>query len=326
MNLPYGLRLLLLSSASYFVIYCLASLAVCAVAPAVLRRVPLRLPGRAAAFLVGLRLLPLALALFAVAGLCVPGYLRFEPEADAERAGAFCMLAALAGAGICLWGLARAGRALWRSIRSTHELRRSGREIRLPGELAPVAVLDSDAPLVALTGVARSRVVVSRGLLQALSAEQLEAALRHEQGHRAAHDNAKRVLFLLAPDPFAPFGRLAALERGWARLAEWAADDSAAAGDPRRALTLAETLVRVARLGRPAAACAVAAQLISDGCGLRERVHRLVEFAGHPPAPASSRSRATLPVMIFAGLVALAAASQFPILYSAHRLLEAFLR
>ena len=325
MNLPYGLRLLLLSSASYFAVYSLASLAVCAVVPAVLRRVPSRLPRRAAALLAALRLLPLALALFAVAGLCIPGYLRFEPDADAERAGAFCMLAALAGAGMFFWGLSRAGRGLWRSFRSARELRRSGHEIRLPGESAPVAVLDSDAPLVALTGVARSRVVVSRGLLQALSAEQLDAALCHEQGHRAAHDNAKRVLFLLAPDPFAPLGRLAALERGWARLAEWAADDSAAAGDPRRALTLAETLVRVARLGRPAAACAVAAQLISDGTGLRERVHRLVEFASHPPAPGSSRSGAVLPVLIFAGLVALAAACQSPILYSAHRLLEAFL-
>ena len=168
--------------------------------------------------------------------------------------------------------------------------------------------------------------VVSDGLLHALSPDQLEAALRHEQAHRAAGDNWKRLLFLLAPDPFAPLGRLAALEREWRRVAEWAADDRAAAGDPRRALTLAETLVRVARMGRPQVDCALASQLISDGDGLRERVTRLVAFASHPAATDSPLPGAAMPLSILAGLFILAAVCQSPVLYSAHCLLEAFLR
>jgi hypothetical protein len=325
MILPYGLRLLLLCSASFFVVYVGASLAVGAMVPALLRRSHSRVPRWEAAIFAAMRVLPLALALFAVAALCVPGYLRFEPEGDAERAGLLCTLAALTGAGIVLSGLGRAGGAAWRSFRSAREFHRAGQQIWLPGEVTPVTVLDSDAPLLALTGVARSRVVVSRSLLRALSPEQLEAAMRHEQAHRAAHDNGKRLLFLLAPDPFAPFGRLAALERAWARVAEWAADDRATGGDPRRALTLAETLVRVARMGRPQVNCALTAQLISDGSGLRERVNRLIELASHTPLPRSSNGGVAIPLSILAGLIVLAAAWQSPVLHATHRLLEALL-
>lgn len=326
MNLPYGLRLLLLSSASFFVVYCAASLAVSALVPAVLRRLGSQTASRQSAVLAGLRLLPAALALFGVAAFCVPGYLRFEPEADAERAGALSILAALLGAAIWMYGLVRAALAVRRACRTAAEFRRAGEQIRLPGEDAPVTVVGSDAPLVALTGVARPRVVVSRGMLRALSREQLDAALRHEQAHRAAHDNGKRLLFLLSPDPFAPLGRLAALECAWARVAEWAADDRAAAGEPERALTLAETLVRVARMGRPPATCLLAAQLINDGRGLRERVERLVDFASQPPAPRAGAIRPSAPLWVLTAVALLAAAWQSPVLYSAHRLLEVFLR
>ena len=326
MILPYGLRLALLSAASFFVVYAAASLLVWALVPALARRTGGRPAGRGADSLARWRLMPLTLAGFAVIALCVPGYLRFEPDADAERAGVLCTLAALLGAGIILTGLARAGHAWWLSLRSAREFRRGGRQIQLPGEAMPVTALESDAPLVALTGVLRSRVVVSRGLLRALSSEQLEAALRHEQAHRTAGDNGKRLLFLLAPDPFGRMGRFAALERSWARLAEWAADDRAAAGDARRALTLAETLVLVARLGRPPVHCAVAAHLISDRSGLRERVQRLVEFAGQPAEPAHPTGNLGFSLAILAGVLLLAAAWQSPVLYSAHRVLEALLR
>jgi hypothetical protein len=326
MILDYGLRLLLLSSACFFVVYCCACLAVSALL------VPHVGNLWSAVALISLATcahqgwLPLVLALFAVAAVCVPGYLRFEPEAETERAGALCTLTAIMGTYICLYGLSRAGRAAFESFRSARKLRRSGVHISLPGEGTPVTVLDSDAPLVALTGIARSRVFISRALYRALSPEQLDTALRHEQAHRFAHDNVKRLLFLLAPDPFAPLGKLATLERGWARVTEWAADDYAAAGDPRRALTLAETLVRVARMGRPRTDCALTAQLISDGSGLQERVNRLIEFASHPRKPGFSSGGTAMPIAVLAGIVVLAGVWQSPVLYAAHLLLESLLR
>ena len=98
--------------------------------------------------------------------------------------------------------------------------------------------IESDAPVLMLAGVFHPRLVVSRGVRRALTADQLAVAVRHEEAHGASHDNLKRLLLLLAPDAV-PFVRwLGVLDRAWSRLAEWAADDRAVDGS-RRALARA---------------------------------------------------------------------------------------
>src|ERR1700691_2727347 len=79
-----------------------------------------------------------------------------------------------------------------------------GREIRVGAENTPVLVVDDTAGLFALAGIVHPRLVISREVLQGLSAEELTAALRHERAHAASRDNLKRLLLLLAPDGF-PF-------------------------------------------------------------------------------------------------------------------------
>ena len=75
------------------------------------------------------------------------------------------------------------------------------------------------------------RLVVSQSVMDTLSREEKEAALRHETAHRDSRDNLKKLLFLLSPDilPFA--SGLKSLERGWSKFTEWAADDKAVSGD-----------------------------------------------------------------------------------------------
>jgi beta-lactamase regulating signal transducer with metallopeptidase domain len=275
----YFFRLLCLSLAAFFLVHLALGLVVSSLAPAAIRIARRLGPRRAVRFLLALRLFPLGIAMFAAAGLCVPSYLQFEPKATAEHIGFVCLAAAILGAAV--WGvsIARALRAAAGSLRYTRHCRRIGRRTWLPGESSPVWVVERcAAPLLALIGVVRPRLVVSKNVLSGLSSRQLAAALRHEHAHWVSRDNLKRLLMLLAPDVF-PFVRaFRAIERSWAMFAEWAADDSAVAGDSRHSLSLAAALVRVARMGA-AAQPPLASSLLAGDRDLAERVERLLHAA-----------------------------------------------
>jgi beta-lactamase regulating signal transducer with metallopeptidase domain len=236
--------------------------------------------------------------------------------------GPACLAAALMG--LAVWGssIARATRALARSLQHIRQCRRQSREMRLPGERKAAWVIEGTAPCVMLAGVFRPRMVISRGVVAALSAEQLSAVVRHERAHGASRDNLKRLLVLLAPGilPFASGFRN--LERAWAKISEWAADDRAAAGKARRSLSLAAALVRVARLGSAASTPALATSLMADGADLSERVDRLLR-----PARSTARRPQREPILTAsAGLLltgALIAVMAHPVtLHSAHECLE----
>ena len=153
-----------------------------------------------------------ALSSLVVLSLCAPSYLWLEPDAAVERVGTACLAAAILGAAICAAGAAR-GRG--RSIRSARYLRNC-ESLAYP-----------DMPVLMLAGVFHPRLVVSCGVRDALTAEQLDVALRHEWAHGTARDNLKRLLLRLAPDMFPGWRGFDALERNWSRLAERAADDRA---------------------------------------------------------------------------------------------------
>jgi beta-lactamase regulating signal transducer with metallopeptidase domain len=171
----------------------------------------------------------------------------------------------------------------------------------------------------------RPRLLISRGVLRSLSAEELDAALRHEQAHRTSLDNAKRLLILIAPDVF-PFVRLhRMLEHNWTTFAEWAADDRATAGDPTRAVSLAAALVHVARMGSSARLPFLSTSLLACDRDLSARVERLLHTAPAPSAasyPAPHRLR-NVGLLMAACLAALALAPAA--LSAVHELLELLL-
>ena len=259
MSLPYLARLVCLCLAAFFLVHLALSVVVAALAGRAIRRAERMRPRTGARFLFGVRMLPATLAGAIVAGLCAPSYLRFEPETAMEHIGLACLAAAAAGVWICAAGAARGLRA---ALRSRRYLR------------VCEAAHQSDALVVMLAGVVRPRLVVSRGARRALTARQLAVALRHERAHAETRDNLRRLLMLLTPDAL-PFVRgLGEIERGWRRIAEWAADDQAVRGSRRRALTLAEALVRMARAGSDAPA--LATHLVGDAGDLAARVERLL--------------------------------------------------
>jgi len=325
MTVAYLPRLVCLSLACYFLVHTVSAAGVWALAGRAIRLAGRLRPRDAARLLLGLRLLPPAAAAFAVAGWCVPSFLWLEPEAASEEAGWACLAAAALGAALWALALGRASKAMAQSSRDARLCRRFGREERSAEDGVTVWVLDAPAPVLALAGILRPRVVMTRGLREALDPEQLAVALRHEQAHRRSHDNLKRLALLLAPDLLPGCRAFAALERAWARFAEWDADDRAVGGDARRPLLLADALVRVARLHPVSAAAPLAAPLVGNAADLEARVTRLLEsapgMASHPHAWSPALAAAA---MAAAGLAAILLRPET--LYAVHRLLEGLMR
>jgi Zn-dependent protease with chaperone function len=174
-----------------------------------------------------------------------------------------------------------------------------------------------------MAGVIRRRIVITRGVQRALSAEQLEAALGHERAHGASRDNLKRLLLLLAPE-ILPFSRrFAALDAAWSRFSEWAADDDAIGLDANRSIPLAEALVQFARMGAAPRLSPLLTSLVPAGHDLAARVERLlrVEQAG-----ARRARRGFSPLYTTVGLLITAVFAAVMLrpsaLYSVHSLLE----
>jgi hypothetical protein len=298
----YVVRLIGLCLATFFLVQLAVGAAAMALTPRVLRAAS-RMRARAAArVMLWLRWAPAVAGLLVVGTVCVPSYLRFEPGNTGEEMGPACV----AGAALALavWTLAM--------IRGFKCVALSRRRLRGGAEAG------ASGPLMAMAGILRPRLVISPAVVEALSAEQLDAALRHERAHGAAHDNLKRLLLVFTPGLLPGARGFGEVERQWARFAEWAADDDAVAGDPDRALALAGALVRVARLGStavPLASC------LLEGDDLTERVERLLHPAG--PERAERRRGALGAASAAAALAMVAALAWNPAaLEAAHHLLE----
>jgi len=317
MTLTYLPRLLCIGLATLFLVHLGLGMVVSAIAGPAVRLGERIRPNLAARYLLALRMLPAAGSALIVLTVCLPSYLWLEPEAPTERVGFGCLAAALLGVAMWSVSLARGLGVVAGSRRFLRNCQRAGR----PGR-AGAWIVDGAAPLLALGGIVRPRLVISRGVLAALSPEQLEAALRHERAHWTSRDNLKRLCILLTPGilPFADCSRT--VERGWRRFAEWAADDRAVAGSARRSLDLAAALVRVARMNSDAAQFLPVLPLLGDTDQLAARVDRLLRAAPlGSPAPGPRPFVALSAALLTAGALA-AAILQPAALYSVHVALE----
>jgi Zn-dependent protease with chaperone function len=310
MILPYATRLVCLCLASFFLVHLAFAFAARCLAPAVLRLAERLRAQSAARILLALRLAPAAIALVAVAGLCVPSYLSLEQEEGAEFVGLACLAAALFGAAIWTISWARSLRAAIRSHRYVRQCRPAG----------SYWIAEGTAPFLGIAGIVRPKLIVSRSVAGALDRDQLAAAIQHERAHQSSADNLKRLLLLLAPDAL-PFVRgSAAVERAWLRFTEWAADDRAVSQNAWCSLSLAEALVRVARLGAAAQASPLMSHFVAASVDISVRVERLLSPTSEPVTRKPRR------IALGGAIVALPAAillmAQPATLRAVHELLE----
>ena len=292
---PYLWRLCCLSLAVWFVVQLCVGLSLRLVTARAIRFAERFGPARAASLMLALRWLPGFCGLFAAVCVCVPTYLRFEPLVSDEEMGFPCVALA------CLWILSYLiplARTSFGVVKS--ELRLSAL-LRDAEVQAGVCVIRKPSPSMALVGLFHSRVLVSQEVMQLLTFDQMDAALRHERAHSESRDNGKRLMLEIAPFD----GSCRSLRWAWSRFTEWAADDRATEGDSSRSVALASALVSVARLAAPEC-LPHAIMLIANGRDLRARVERLLEPSDRTPSSFPG-SAVLLAVCALAGAIGIAA-------------------
>jgi hypothetical protein len=273
---------------------------------------------RPPAFWLALRLCPAAASIGFAALVFLPSYWRYEPRELGEAFDlTLATLAIGAGALLC-WGVAR-GVAAWRAAaRRTRAWRQLSRPLNLDGTPVQAHAVDVAAPIMALAGVFRPRLLITRGVLDALNEEELRAGVAHELGHWHAWDNLKRLAMRAAPDLLCLTSAAGTIEARWASAAEHAADHRAC-GDDRARCALASALVKVARLMPPRTPIAEPISTLVDGGEIASRVRRLLDDAA--PRVRSSRR---WPIAIAAA--ASAAVCYVPLLRVVHAATEVLVR
>jgi Zn-dependent protease with chaperone function len=219
-------------------------------APLILRREPSRAPG----FWLAFRLAPAAFSIAFVVLVFAPSYWRYEPREGVEGFDLTLTMLAISALGLFGAAIVR-GFSAWRTAARRVKSWLQGAGSIVVGTTR-CFVLETDRPMLALSGIVHPRLVVTRGLVEALNDSELAAAVAHELGHRRAWDNLKRLVIRSAPD-FLGSSRIARqLERRWASAAEHAADRAVGRRVSARC-ALASALVKIARRTTAAPAAAL---------------------------------------------------------------------
>jgi|SRR6185295_3346366 len=286
-----------------------------AVVAGIARREP---PTMSPAFWFALRILPAVSAAAFAAIVFAPSYWRYEPRDFVE--GFDTSLAAIAIASLVAIGagLSR-GVYAWKSaVARSRRWMRTAQPIALGTARVPVFVVDAQPPIMALVGVWRPRLLVSRRLIETLTGEELAASVAHELGHHRAWDNVKRLAMGAAPDVLAPTSIARAIERRWASAAEHAADRMSGDATPASRCALASALVKVARLTPPTPMPAEPISMLTGGGDIASRVQVLLDDRVAGP----TCSRRYVRALTAATALAAFAAAYGPLLRIVHELTE----
>jgi len=234
------------------------------------------------------RVLPGMASLFFVVAVFVPSYWRYEPRDFVEGFDITLTIFALVAVALFVAAARRALRAWFSAARRTRLWMQTARPLALAGAAMPAFQIDADAPMLALVGVVRPRLMITRGLLDALTDEEIAASVAHEAGHSRAWDNLKRLLMRASPDLLAFCSAARAIECRWASAAEYCADSAAASVGPAARCALASALVKVARLTPTVTPIAEPISTLVDGGEIVSRVERLLADSTQPIARQAS--------------------------------------
>lgn len=234
------------------------------------------------------RLAPFALAAMVSLGLALPSFLELEPHATGEMMN--WRLLALAGLGAAVLA-AIVGRIV-RLLSTTWALERrwitQSQKLGLADVPCPVYSVSDASSLLAVTGFFRPQVFISCDVAEALTREELSAALAHELAHVRRFDNLKQLLLKSTQVPLRAFR---GADAEWTNASEIAADESAVTRGASP-LELSSALIKVGRLSGTMLAPQrlAASHLVPCGCGSATgmRAAHLRALLENEPSPATS--------------------------------------
>ncbi|HWP43681.1 MAG TPA: M56 family metallopeptidase [Blastocatellia bacterium] len=195
-----------------------------------------------------------------------------------------------------------------------------------------VGLVVSRYPLSFVWGYLRSKLVVSTGLLNALSAEELSALLEHEAAHHARRDNLSKWILTVCRYASPVFPLMNQLYRWWNEQVELVCDEIAAKRT-NSPVEVAGALLRIKRLTLAARLrrlqIAESGFFGDDGDRFEYRVMRLLSLEGLPEetmkAAALSRSWARSATFIGSAFVLTLVALFLVSPLAVHRLVEILL-
>src|SRR5262249_55279956 len=156
-----------------------------------------------------------------------PAFLRHEPHSSGEPISSKLWLLAFAGAVLLIAMMARGARVLWATAKVERRWRaNSHRELKIDGVGARLYCVNSESPLLAVTGFFRPKIFVAHEVLHLLSPGELRAAVAHEMDHIRRLDNLKQFLLKITR---LPRWLGAAQDSSWTLASECAADAGALA-------------------------------------------------------------------------------------------------
>ena len=219
-----------------------------------------------------LRILPLLFALLVVVLITIPSFWSLEPSATNEGIG---WPIAIIFAATSFW-------IFYRSARIAMAVRQASRYFALasPSPLRIDAAsklfayqLPDNAPNLFVAGLWRPRLFISRGAIETLDAQEMQAAIRHELAHAQRQDNLKQIVVR-----FCAFPAMASLDKQWLRAAEIAADDRSVT-DELGAADLAAALIKVGSASARLTIPALGMSLVPEAeAPVSDRVRRLLDW------------------------------------------------
>ena len=184
-----------------------------------------------------IQLAPVAMALLLTSFVLLPQYITNETNFGTERVGWFCLPFAAAFYAWWVVRLLHGLRLAGRTILYSRKIRRSKHHIVVPGR-TPVVTIAGPTPHVALIGLARPFISISKSLLEpnGLAPQAIQVVLDHELSHAAQCDNWKLLILHCIPRLDIRLPPSKTWIQLWQSSAEWAADEDAVAGSRDRAL------------------------------------------------------------------------------------------